>query len=289
MNLAAIDLNLLVVFDAIMTERNVTRAGERVGLSQPATSNALARLRKLTNDDLFVRTAGGLQPTPIAIALANQIQPALQQIDRALIEEFSFDPATSDRVFTIGMNDYTAFVMLPKLLQKIQAIAPTVAIQIRSGDRSKLMTLLDKGEVDLICGVFPKQVAWHQTQLLFKEKFVCVCRPNHPIIDNSLSVEAYITVNHLLVSIAEDRIGRIDNYLATQNMTRQIAISVPHFLVAPFIIAQTDLVATLGMRRHKPLPKCRIFKSSHSHYRSKGSRYLCTGIKVGNLISRILG
>ncbi len=248
MNLAGIDLNLLVVFDAIMRDRNVTRAGERVGLSQPATSNALARLRKLTNDELFIRMAGKLQPTPIAIELASQIQPSLQQIDRALTREFSFDPLTSDRVFTIGMSDYTAFALLPKLLAQIQASAPHIVIQIRSGERAKLMALLDNGEVDIICGVFPKNIAWYHTQLLFQERYVCVCHKDRFSLAESLSLETYAAANHLLVSIAEDRIGRIDRYLAKQNMQRQIAISLPHFLVAPFILARTDLVATLPER-----------------------------------------
>ena len=248
MNLAGIDLNLLVVFDAIMRDRHVTRAGARLGLSQPATSNALARLRKLTNDELFVRMAGTLQPTPIAIELASQIQPALQQIDLALTREFSFDPNASDRVFTIGMSDYTAFAILPKLLSKLQSIAPHIVIQIRSGDRHKLMTLLDNGEVDIICGVFPKNIAWYHTQLLFHERYVCVCHQDRFPLAESLSLETYVAANHLLVSIAEDRIGRIDRYLAKQNMQRHIAISLPHFLVAPFILAQTDLVATLPER-----------------------------------------
>ncbi len=248
MNLAGIDLNLLVVFDAIMRDRNVTRAGERLGLSQPATSNALARLRKLTNDELFVRMAGALHPTPIAIELASQIQPSLQQIDRALTREVSFDPVNSDRVFKIGMSDYTEFVLLPKLLAIIQSIAPHIAIQIRSGDRDKLMALVDKGELDIICGVFPQNVAWYRTQLLFTERYVCVCRRGLFATNDSLSLEDYVAKNHLLVSIAEDRIGRIDRYLAKQNMQRHIAISLPHFLVAPFILARTDLVATLPER-----------------------------------------
>jgi DNA-binding transcriptional LysR family regulator len=248
MNLAGIDLNLLVVFDAIMRDRNVTRAGARLGLSQPATSNALARLRKLTNDELFVRMSGALHPTPIAIELASQIQPSLQQIDRALTREVSFDPVHSDRVFTIGMSDYTSFAILPKLLSKLQSIAPHIVIQIRSGDRAKQMALLDNGEVDIICGVFPKNIAWYHTQLLFHERYVCVCRQDRFNSAESLSLENYVAANHLLVSIAEDRIGRIDRYLAKQNMQRHIAISLPHFLVAPFILARTDLVATLPER-----------------------------------------
>jgi DNA-binding transcriptional LysR family regulator len=260
-NLAGIDLNLLVVFDALMTEQQVTRAGERVGLSQPATSNALSRLRSLAADELFVRTATGLRPTPRAIALALQLRPALQQIQSALLEELTFDPQTSDRVFAIGMSDYVEFTLLPKLMQALQTIAPGVSLQIRSGDRQKLFSLLDSGEIDLACGIFPEPVAWHQEQLLFQETYVCVCRQDHPHIGDSLSLGEYLSTRHLLISVKEDRIGRVDHLLAKQNLKRQIALSVPHFLVAPTILAQTDLIATLATRiahsfsQHQPLKR----------------------------------
>lgn len=247
-NLAGIDLNLLVVFDALMTEQNVTRAGERVGLSQPATSNALARLRSLINDDLFIRTAAGLRPTPTAIALHQQLHSALHQIQVALLQESTFDPATSNQVFAIGMSDYVEFALLPGLLQKLQTLAPQVGVQIRSGDRQKLLALLDSGEIDLACGVFPEKIAWHREQLLLQESYVCVCRKDHPVIGSSLSLEEYLSVSHLLVSVKEDRIGRVDALLAEQNLKRHIALSTPHFLTAPFILAQTDLVATLAQR-----------------------------------------
>jgi DNA-binding transcriptional LysR family regulator len=247
-NLAGIDLNLVVVFDALMTDRNVTRAGERLGLSQPATSNALSRLRSLTKDELFVRGAGGLQPTPIAIVLAQQLRPALQHIQSALLEEQTFHPTTSDRVFTIGMSDYVEFTLLPKLMQRIHAIAPHVSLQIRSGDRQKLLSLLDNGEIDLLCGVFPEQIQWHKEEFLFSENFVCVCRDDHPTIGNTLSLEEYLSVSHLLVSLKEDRVGRVDTLLAQQNLKRHIALSIPHFLTAPFILAQTDLIATFPER-----------------------------------------
>jgi LysR family transcriptional regulator, mexEF-oprN operon transcriptional activator len=247
-NLAGIDLNLVVVFDALMTDRNVTRAGERLGLSQPATSNALSRLRSLTKDELFVRSAAGLQPTPRAIALAQQLRPALQHIQSALLEEQTFDPTTSDRVFAIGMSDYVEFTLLPKLMPRIHAIAPHVSLQIRSGDRQKLLSLLDNGEIDLVCGVFPEQIQWHKEELLFPENFVCVCRDDHPTMGNTLSLEEYLSVSHLLVSLKEDRVGRVDMLLAQQNLKRHIALSIPHFLIAPFILAQTDLIATLAER-----------------------------------------
>jgi DNA-binding transcriptional LysR family regulator len=248
MNLFGIDLNLLVVFDALMTERQVTRAGERLGLSQPATSNALARLRSATKDELFVKSGGKLHPTPIATALAQQIQPALSQIQKALSTAQPFDPMTSDRVFKIGMSDYVEFVLLPPLSKKLGTVAPHIKIQVRSGSREERLALLDSGEIDLICGLFPNKIAVHQKQLLFDEQFVCVCRRDHPSIGDSLSLEEYVHANHLLVSVQEDRVGRVDILLAQRNLTRNIAVSTPHFLVAPSILAQTNLVATLADR-----------------------------------------
>jgi DNA-binding transcriptional LysR family regulator len=245
MNLSGIDLNLLVVFDALMSERQVTRAGERVGLSQPATSNALARLRSATKDELFIKSGGQLHPTPIATMLAQQIQPALSQIQTALSTAQLFDPLTSDRVFTIGMSDYVEFVLLPPLLEKLETAAPHIRIQVRSGSREDRLALLDTGEVDLICGLLTNKIAWHEKQLLFKEQFVCVCRQDHPSIGDTLSLEDYVKADHLLVSVQEDRVGRVDFLLAQQNLTRNIALSTPHFLVAPPILARTNLIATL--------------------------------------------
>jgi DNA-binding transcriptional LysR family regulator len=248
MNLAGIDLNLLVVFDAIMTERQVTRAGERLGLSQPATSNALARLRNLTKDELFVRNRGRLDPTPVAIVLAQQIQPALSQIQTALSTAQPFDPLTSDRVFSIGMSDYVEFVLLPRLLAKLATTAPHVKIQVKSGNRQQLLAQLDRGDIDLICGLFPDKIAWHEQQLLFSERFVCVCRQDRPSIGETLSIEEYVNADHLLVSVQEDMVGRVDYLLAQQNLTRNIAVSTPHFLVAPSILARTNLIVTLVER-----------------------------------------
>jgi DNA-binding transcriptional LysR family regulator len=261
MNLTGIDLNLLVVFDAIMTEGQVTRAGEKLGLSQPATSNALARLRNLTKDELFVRNNGKLQPTPVAIALAQQIQPALNQIQTALSPSQLFDPLTSDRVFNIGMNDYVEFVLLPPLLEKLAPIAPHVKIQVRSGNREQQLALLDRGELDLMCGLFPDKITWHEQQLMFKELFVCVCRQNHPSIGDTISLDNYVNADHLLVSVQEDMVGRVDFLLAQQNLARNIVVSTPHFLVAPSILARTNLVATLGERIVKefaPILKLKI-------------------------------
>lgn len=247
-NLAAIDLNLLVVFDALMAEQNVSRAGQRLGLSQPATSNALKRLRRLVGDDLFLRTATGLRPTPTAIALGQQLHPALQQIQAALVDPAPFDPATSDRVFGVGMSDYGELTLLPRLIADLQTVAPGVGLQIRSGDRGKLLALLDRGEIDLVCGVFPEVVPEHRTQTLFTEHYTCLCRQDHPTIGDRLSLEDYVAASHLLVSVMEDRTGRVDALLAHQHLQRRVVLSLPHFLAAPFVVAQTDVIATLAHR-----------------------------------------
>jgi DNA-binding transcriptional LysR family regulator len=248
MNLSSIDLNLLVVFDALMRYRQVTLAGQQLGLSQPATSNALARLRKLLNDELFVRGYAGLQPTPKALMLADLLQPALSQIQAAMTAQESFEPAISEITFRIGMSDYVEFTLLPALLKEVQRVAPKVGLQIRSGDRTQQLDMLNKSELDLICGLFPEKVDAHRQQRLFNEEFVCVCRDDHPYIQGKLSLEDYLTAHHLLVSVKEDRQGRIDYLLAKQNLQRHVAISVPHFLVAPALIAQTDLITTMAKR-----------------------------------------
>ncbi len=248
MNLSSIDLNLLVVFDALMTHRQVTRAGQQLGLSQPATSNALARLRKLLDDELFVRSAAGLQPTPKAMALSAQLQPALGQIQTALSAQEIFDPASSDLTFRIGMSDYVEFMLLPALLKQVQQVAPGVSFQIRAGDRTQQLDMLNQGKLDLICGLFPDKGDAHRQHCLFEESFVCVCRCEHPFIQGSLSLEDYIAAQHLLVSVKEDRKGRIDHILEKQGLRRHVAISVPHFLVAPALIAQTDLITTMTGR-----------------------------------------
>ncbi|MEL7141179.1 MAG: LysR family transcriptional regulator [Cyanobacteria bacterium J06573_11] len=248
MNLSSIDLNLLVVFQALMTHCHVTRAGEALGLSQPATSNALARLRKLTNDELFVRSARGVQPTPKARSLSIQLQPALSQIQNALTTPETFDPASSEMTFAIGMSDYVEFTLLPLLLKHLQQVAPGVSLQIRSGDRATQLSMLDSGELDLICGLFPEKVDQHKQQKLFSEKFVAVCRIGHPDIKNKLSLKTFVKAHHLLVSVKEDRKGRIDSLLAKKNLQRHIAVSVPHFLVAPGIVAQSDLITTMTER-----------------------------------------
>ncbi|HEY9621928.1 MAG TPA: LysR family transcriptional regulator [Crinalium sp.] len=249
MNMAAVDLNLLIVFDALMQERNVTRAGQRLGLSQPATSAALSRLRHLFEDELLVKTASGMEPTSKALQLAETLQSPLLQIQAALTAQEPFVPETSDRIFRLGMSDYAELVLLPELMQQLSQQAPHVQIQVRATDRQEALSLLDEDHIDLAIGFYPNCSFWHRQQVLFEEEFVCVCRQNHPAVQQqSPTLEQYLNAAHLLVSLREDRTGRIDQILANQDMQRRITLTIPHFLLAGFILARTDLLAALPQR-----------------------------------------
>lgn len=249
-NLAAVDLNLLVVFDALMSERNVTRAGEKIGLSQPATSNALSRLRNLFQDELLVRTATGMQPTPKAISLSIPIRQILLQIQSSLEQETPFIPEDSDRIFTIGTSDYGEFVLLSQLMSQLETVAPKVKIRVRSLlDMKSAYNMIDSDKIDLAIGYFPEYPSWQEAEVLFEESFVGVCSADNPKIADTVTLEDYLSVSHLLISpYNEDMTGWVDDALERQNLQRHVAISVPHFLVAPFIVANTNLVVTLAER-----------------------------------------
>lgn len=244
-NLAGVDLNLMVVFDALMNEQHLTRAAEKIGLSQPATSNALSRLRSLFDDDLFIKTSKGMTPTPRAIELAASIHQALLQVQTAIYSEPEFIPQTSDRVFRLGMDDYSELVFLPKLLAEMEILAPKVRIQVRSTNWMRSPKLLDADEIDLAIGHCPQFQPWHTKQLLYEEYFVCVASSERFRHRKAIGINEYIAAAHLLVSPKEDMVGLVDEALARQNMSRNVAMSVPNFLIVPFILVSTNLIATL--------------------------------------------
>jgi DNA-binding transcriptional LysR family regulator len=243
-NLRAVDLNLLVVFDAVMAERSVTRASERLHLTQPAVSHALSRLRALFKDPLFVRKPAGLEPTPRASRLAGRISAALAEIGAILTPGEGFDPATSDRQFIVGMSDYAAFVFMPSLAARLKARAPSVRLVVRHTSHVRGLATLDNGEAELIVGNFPKPPARIARELLFKEGFLCAARGNHPAFARKLTLRAYLGLEHLHVSLSGEPSGYIDDVLRRKKHHRTIALTVGHFLVAPSILATTDLVAT---------------------------------------------
>ena len=254
-NLAGVDLNLLVLFDALMAERNVTRAATRVGLTQPAASHALARLRSVFQDPLFVRTPKGMAPTVLAIDAAGPIRSALDQIREVLTAGRAFDAAQSDRVFTIGLSDYAAFLLLPGLLERVERRAPNVRLVVRNTNHVSGLSMIDAGDVELIAGNFPLPPQHMSEDLLCMEEFVCAGRRDHPDLTDRLEGDTYLGLRHLHVSLKGEPQGYIDDLIRSRGLHRNVVVTVGHFLIAPFLLSSTDAIATEPRRIMEPLGK----------------------------------
>ncbi|WP_245486721.1 LysR family transcriptional regulator [Rhizobium ruizarguesonis] len=210
-NLQAVDLNLLVAFDAIMAERSVTRAGARIGRTQPAMSAALARLRQLFQDELFVRSPSGLEPTPRALDLAEPIGKSLRHAQEALAFSGVFDPRSSSASFRLGLSEHPAFALLPKLLAAIRQAAPNISVDVKGFvARERAVEMLDAGEVDAAVGVPVSSSPRILSRLLFEESFVSIVRADHPAAAEGLDLETFVGLDHLLVSPEGDRYGHVD-------------------------------------------------------------------------------
>ena len=247
MDLHGIDLNLLVAFDALMAERSVTKAGRRVGRTQPAMSAALARLRSLFDDQLFVRAQNGLQPTPRALELAEPLGRALEEIGRTLGFAQEFDPALSRVTLNIALQEHAAFKLLPRLVHCLQQQAPATKLNVRTYTaRDEAVALLDSGEADVAVGVPPSSAPGRIfTRPLFEEPFICVLRGDHPAAAKPLDLQTFLSLEHLLVSPEGDRFGHTDALLAERGLKRSLAITLTQMYAAPELIAQSDLIGTL--------------------------------------------
>jgi DNA-binding transcriptional LysR family regulator len=256
--LGAVDLNLLVVFDAVMQERSVTRAGERVGLSQPAMSHALTRLRHMLKDDLFIRSPNGMVPTPRAEQLAVPIKLALEGLQESL-EPPRFDPATATRHFRVAVDNYAAIVLVGPLATRFAKIAPRVVLEFQPSGRVEIPGALDRGEIELAIGPFTRQGERFSHQLLLRDEFVAVLRKNHPATSaGKLTIEAFAALQHLDISSVEHATDFVDAELARRKLSRRIALRAP-FLSAVRILCASDMVSVFPKRiaeelvRYRPL------------------------------------
>lgn len=246
MDLHGIDLNLLVAFDALMAERHVTRAGARIGRTQPAMSAALARLRALLKDELFVRGAKGLQPTPRALDLAEPLSRALAQIQQSLSFTQTFAPASSTASFALALTEHPAYVLLPRLLATLQKKAPGITLKVHGYTaRDDAIDMLDAGEVDMAIGVPPAPAGRILLRPLFEESFVCILRKDHPAARGKLDLRRFLQLTHLLVSPENDRFGLVDAALAKLGHRRRLGLTLPQMYAAPALIAQSDMIATV--------------------------------------------
>jgi len=245
--LASLDMNLLVVFDALMKDRVVTLAARRVGLSQPAMSSALARLRKTFNDPLFVRTAAGMQPTPYAQLLAPPIQRACELVVGSLQIETAFDPIAATRTFQFYMTDIGEAVYLPRLLAALAVRAPRVNVKVLRIPEHGEQAVMAAGEIDLAVGFFPELKAGFFQQRLYTDEFVCLVNARHAPAKGTISLRDFSEMRHVVVTTAgtghEAAVAR-----AIAKHRLRVALTIPHFMAVPTIISQTNFVVTVPRR-----------------------------------------
>ena len=249
-DLAGLDLNALVVLDALLDERHVTRAASRLGRTQSAVSHALANLRETFGDPLLVRgPGGGLVATARAEAIAPALRRALDGVKQAIRGEPRFDPQTARRSFRIATGDYQELVLLPRLVARLAAEAPGIDLWMVP-IAEELAPALAAGEVDLALGVWraPAWPAGIYQRRLFDEDFRCVVRAGHPAASQRLTLARFCELNHLLVAPRGTPGSYVDERLAELGRTRRVAVRVPHFLIAPHVIAASDLVVTIATR-----------------------------------------
>lgn len=247
-SLRAIDLNLLVILEALLSERHLSRAALRLHMSQPAVSHALARLRHLLGDPLLLRGKGGFQPTARALALARPLAEALQNV-RSVLGGAVFDAASTQRVFRLAMSDYGAAQVLPLLLRRLRTDAPGIDLAISYASRPAMLAALQDGEIDLALGVFAQLPQQLHSDLLFEETFICALDPASLAPGETLNLETYLARPHVLVASTDGGMaGEVDAALAKLGRTRRVAVRLPHWTVAPALIRGTDLVLTVARR-----------------------------------------
>ncbi len=243
-----VDLNLLRVFQAILEERSLTRAGQRLGLSQPAVSYSLGRLRALFDDPLFIRTTGGMLPTPTASQLAAPLNRALASIREVLRHSDRFDPGVSAREFHLSMSDLGEQGFLPPLCSKLQQIAPFVRLTVQQVPLADVEEKLRLGQLDFALGNMPTLKASTQYAVLFHEPYVCMTRKREGLPDSQISREEFVAMLHITVASDESSHRSIEPSMQADGLYRNIALRIPHFTVVPQIIRHTDWMVTLPRR-----------------------------------------
>ncbi len=247
MNISEFDLNLLVIFEAVLAESSISRAADRLDLSQPAVSNALARMRKATGDRLFVRLGNGMVPTPYAQGIADPVRQALAAIRVSLGANREFDAATSQRSFAIYLTDLGEAFFLPRLLQHLGRIAPGIRIRTLPMPPDEAEAALRNGEVDLAIGNLPDLGAGFFVQRLFRDRYVCVVRKNHPTIGERITARQFAAAAHAIVTPVGWGHGIIERTLIEQGLEQRIALRMQNFLVLLSIVAATDMVAIVPL------------------------------------------
>lgn len=254
MNLNNKNLNLLVIFDFLMRERNLSRTGRKLGLSQPAVSHSLERLRRDFGDPLFVKGPGGVVPTPTAERIYPELEKVMEEISRLFHEPVEFDPAAARARLTVATTDYFEQSIAPSLLPRLSREAPGVTLVCRPLTGHLPKEDLASGAVDLAtAGYFRDIPDGFLSQKLFDERFVSVVRKGHPEVTGKLTLETYLKLHHVLITLQGDLRGAGDVALEKLDKKRRVAVAVSNFVAAGWVVAESDLVLTCPARLSRRL------------------------------------
>src|ERR1041384_4774209 len=248
MDIRGVDLNLLKAFDALISERTVTRAAGRIGLSQPAMSHALSRLRSLFADDLFVRTQSGMEPTAHAREIAPLVAAAIEHIEAALNLGVGFDRAKSAGIFTAGMAEYAEVALVGRLARAFADEAPRATLRLLPLNGADAAEQLERGAIDVAVAHLRALPNAIESRTLLRDPFVVGVRKAHPLAAAPPSLEAYAAQSHILVSPRGDTAGAIDRVLTDFGLRRRISLLVATYRALPAALAASDLVATVPSR-----------------------------------------
>lgn len=247
-SLRRFDLNLLVAFDILVAERSVTAAARRMGIGQPAMSNALSRLRDVFNDPLLIRTSSGLQPTGRALDLVEPVARILAELREEVFSTRAFDPGTGKRIFRIGLSDQAEAAIMQDVLQAIRRDAPGIRVVARSVEMKFGAELLTTGAIDLAVGYFPEVEAGLEAATLYHETFVCLYDAQACGLEPPLSLDDYAALPHILVSLRGEPFGHLDELLQAAGRSREVVYTTPHFLAVPFLLHGFRAVSALPRR-----------------------------------------
>ncbi len=246
MQLQQIDMNLFPVLDAIYATRNLTRAAERLHITQPAVSNALARLRRSLNDQLFIRTPAGMSPTPLTESIMPRVQQALALLDSSVTEHQEFEPASAARTLRLSMNDMAETLLLPRLLEHLQHRAPGISVESFYVPRDQLVKELAANSLDFGLDIPIVSATQLEQQRLVADRYLCMLRPDHPLAQaDSLNLEQYLALEHIHVSSRRSGPGLADIALNKLGRRRKVKLRVQHYRVAPLVVMKTDLALTV--------------------------------------------
>jgi DNA-binding transcriptional LysR family regulator len=248
MELTDIDLNQLVLFQQLMVERRVSKVADNLGLTQPAVSNTLAKLRRQFGDDLFVRTPKGMMPTPFAEQLAEPIGYALGMIHSGLNQLSHFDPASVKRSVTIGMTDIGEIIFLPALIGRLRRDAPGVQVITVRTTATNLREDMEAGKVDLAIGPLPQLKAGFFQRRLFRQRYVCLFRKGHALDRKRLSLADFKVAEHLVIVSAGTGHGKVDDLIRRAGVERNVRLTIPHYVSVGHLLAGSDMLATVTER-----------------------------------------